>query len=516
MISHWLTLLVLFAGLPPATAQELHVYFGNLHSHTSYSDGSGVPSMAYEHARDVAKLDFLAITEHNHARCEFGIKSGNPRRDGIMIGKNHSLYKGPQDSALIPQANHWTKDGMFVALYGQEFSAISKGNHINVFDVPEVIDVKNGEFGKLVRNWLPANKDSSGQVAVIQFNHPGLYGGSTDEYGRDDFGSDAKWLDEMDKVASLIEILNGPAMTTGAGESPAEEMEKDYLDYLNLGFHLSPTADQDNHYYTWGTATNARTGIIAPHLTRQDLLQAMRDRHTYATTDANLRVMAFVNGHLSGDRITAPDNGSELQIEISLVDDDEPDAGYEIEVFSDLIGGADVAKKVDTFKAEGNTKPGEVYSLDGVRYTGGRQYVFFKIIQYQEDGDPDIAWTAPAWFDADMPAPVPVADEGIRIVEIVPNPSGDESQKESITIKNTSDSNVDLAGWIVMDLAKRSWKLDELGTIAAGQTKTIKRKGQPMGLNNSGDVVTLMHGSTVIQTVPYGKTAEDVVVHVNP
>jgi len=41
------------------------VFFGNLHSHTSYSDGSGTPSEAYAHARDVAKLDFMAITEHN-------------------------------------------------------------------------------------------------------------------------------------------------------------------------------------------------------------------------------------------------------------------------------------------------------------------------------------------------------------------------------------------------------------------------------------------------------------------
>lgn len=51
----------------PSTAPAQHrVYFGNLHSHTSYSDGSGTPENAYRHARDVAGLDFLAITEHNH------------------------------------------------------------------------------------------------------------------------------------------------------------------------------------------------------------------------------------------------------------------------------------------------------------------------------------------------------------------------------------------------------------------------------------------------------------------
>ena len=48
-----------------AAPQQPQVFFGNLHSHTSYSDGSGTPEEAYAHARDVAHLDFLAITEHN-------------------------------------------------------------------------------------------------------------------------------------------------------------------------------------------------------------------------------------------------------------------------------------------------------------------------------------------------------------------------------------------------------------------------------------------------------------------
>ena len=43
-------------------AQAEKVFFGNLHSHTSYSNGSGTPDEAYHHAREVAHLDFLAIT----------------------------------------------------------------------------------------------------------------------------------------------------------------------------------------------------------------------------------------------------------------------------------------------------------------------------------------------------------------------------------------------------------------------------------------------------------------------
>lgn len=43
---------LLFVG--EAKAEDLKVFFGNLHSHTNYSDGRGEPDEAYKHARHVA------------------------------------------------------------------------------------------------------------------------------------------------------------------------------------------------------------------------------------------------------------------------------------------------------------------------------------------------------------------------------------------------------------------------------------------------------------------------------
>ncbi len=42
-----------------------------------------------------------------------------------------------------------------------EFSTISSGNHANVFDVGEVIQVPNGEFDKLI-DWLETHTDFGG------------------------------------------------------------------------------------------------------------------------------------------------------------------------------------------------------------------------------------------------------------------------------------------------------------------------------------------------------------------
>ena len=85
--------------------QDYKVYFGLLHGHTSFSDGSGTPSAAYDFAKNTVKLDFFAVTEHNHDQA-----GGS---DGIFL--TLQLY-----SQLIAAADVANEDGTFVAIYGQE------------------------------------------------------------------------------------------------------------------------------------------------------------------------------------------------------------------------------------------------------------------------------------------------------------------------------------------------------------------------------------------------------------
>lgn len=384
--------LLLVACTVSLRAQD-NVYFGNLHSHTSFSDGSGTPAEAYKHARNVAHVDFLAITEHNHALAEQGATAD--RRDGILIAKNHALYSGPAASSLLSAARAANQDGGFVALYGQEFSSISSGNHVNVFDIPEVLTVPNGAFDQLTAR-LDAIRDTRGKNPILQFNHPGLNGKNpAKDYGRDDFASEAAWVETVGKFARTIAILNGPHDTKTKDNPPPASLEHHYLSYLDLGFHLAPVADQDNHYRTWGDATVARTAVIAPALTKSDILDALDQRHVYATEDKNLRVIFRVNGHLIGDQVTPPALGTPLDISYSIKDDDEPDAGYSIEVLSGVIGKGE-AVVVDKLEADGDTSG----HIDSVNYEAEHQYVLFRITQVNEDGARDKVWTAPVWLEA--------------------------------------------------------------------------------------------------------------------
>ncbi len=211
----------------------------------------------------------------------------------------------------------------------------------------------------------------------------------------------------MGRYACLIEVLNGPGLSKEIGRQPTV-FESDYKHYLNLGFHLGPTGDQDNHYETWGKLTEARTGIVAEHLTKTDLLAAMRARHVYATEDKNLRAIFRVRYPgipdnqplLCGDIVRAPPPvKTELAITFSLTDDDEPEADYHIDVFAGNIDD-DLPTVIEQHSQEGNTTAGQPGTIGGVKYTGGRQFVYFRVTQGNVDGDEDRLWTAPIWFDA--------------------------------------------------------------------------------------------------------------------
>jgi hypothetical protein len=266
--------LALFGTWPSAQTDPL-VFYGNLHSHTALSDGSGTPAEAYEHARDVAGLDFLAITEHNHAQA------GD-------IATNPTLYTGPGSLSLIPTANRFTEDGRFIALYGQEFSTIGGGNHVNVIDAPRVIDVPNGEFRTLLERWLPLNLDTQGQQPLLLLNHPATSDSPSHlEYGIDDYDGDtAAWLGALGPRTPLMNLINGPSHTNGTGLQPGSPSEGEFRRYLNLGMHVAPTADQDNHKRNWGNAAETRTAVLAPSLTKAALLTALRQRRVYATFDS--------------------------------------------------------------------------------------------------------------------------------------------------------------------------------------------------------------------------------------
>lgn len=385
------------AGAPPPPA-PLNFYFGNFHAHTSYSDGSGTPKEAYKYARDTGELDFLAITEHNHAAA--GPTSGD-RKDDLLIATDPSLYP-----KLISDANAANKDNEFVAIYGQEFSTISKGNHSNAFMAKKVIRTGNGEYEKVFTDdWM-----TDFEVEVIQLNHPWdgkdsnkkkmsakAVGTSIDtNYGFNRFPSKAAFVKALDGRATMIEVVNGPGLTNPEEDEVLFGTVKPgfYVAYLNLGLHLAPTADQDNHYRTWGTLTEARTVVVAPKLTRSEILKAMKERRVYASEDKDLKVLFTVNSKLMGSINPKLASGATAKISVTIKDKDEPNSAYKVAVFYDPGPGGNQATQVGVVNVANNASGTFNHTP-----TAGKGYYFLVVTSTADANEGYSAWTAPVWFE---------------------------------------------------------------------------------------------------------------------
>lgn len=415
-------------GLSPQP-QSLKVYYGLMHAHTLISDGSGTPEEAYQMA-ETADLDFFAVTEHNHAQAESGAKE---RKDGVLIATNTSLYNGTgkqnvtrvlktgnETISITPliEAARAATSTTFLALYGQEFSTISSGNHVNVIGVNEVLTSPNGDFRAL----LDELKQSA-TTPLLQFNHPDVavdlfYNGSNastqnnmfNDYGIDegDLGPDFRsMVAALDPYVELIEVLSGPAMK----EEPQvnfryNQNENDYYFYLKQGFHLGPSVGQDNHYRTWGTVTDARLGVMANALTEAEITMAIRNHRTFATEDKNLKVVLYVNNQMMGSSLTVGEE-SELKINIELLDPDDADLTTQVTLYGGEIS-PELSTKAKNWKAsDGELETIEVdqngtFTLNGFFATSKPYFVYAKIVQ----ADNDRAWTSPIWINDPYSPPV--------------------------------------------------------------------------------------------------------------
>jgi len=343
----------------------LHPYFGNLHSHTSYSDGVSTPAAAYQYARNTAQtpLDFLAVTDHNHAA------GGLPMTP--------ALYQ--QGLAEAAAAN---EDGAFVAIYGQEWGLATDG-HVNIFDAPVLFGWEPGRFDVFVAQTdytglydaILANPGPAGPLA--SFCHPGT--NNFENYAFTSAGA---------AVMQGMALVNGPANSTSTTESDVGNTNFDsfYITALRRGFWVSPFADQDNHNATWGASSQSRTAVLAQALTKEFILESISRSRTYATQDHNVVVDMKVNGWFMGARFAASAPHG-VDFDVTVTDPDDEDTIL-FELFRGEPGVSDAeiiatAANVGRFvhRDKESPAPGE----------GARRVYFLRITQ----ADNHRIWTAP-------------------------------------------------------------------------------------------------------------------------
>ncbi len=328
-------------------SREWNLYFGLLHAHTELSDGEGSVEEAFQYAAQVEGLDFFAVTDHSNSFTND--TEGSITLDGSAISPDWAAGKAA--AAAVTNED-------FVGIFGYEMSWRFNQNlgHINTFNTPGWQSVHQEDFDTL-ESYYEALAAVPGSIS--QFNHPGrMYG---------DFQNFMNYDARYDAVVQLLEV----------GSEDGQNHYAYYEQALSQGWHVAPTNSQNNHYGSWGDASQARTVVLASELTEESLYDAMRNHRVYATEDCDLSIFYQLNGQIMGSVLRSA--GDPV---ITAALEDPTNAIGLVEI----VAGGEVAAS---------------YSIDSgcetltVSVPGGYPYYYLRILREGEI----IAVTAPVWVE---------------------------------------------------------------------------------------------------------------------
>jgi hypothetical protein len=373
------------------------------------------PFQAYKRAADVAKLDFLAVTDHVHGP-----------EPGLPEFCSHEMPRGGYQ-LIFDSAAKINSDpafqGRFLAIPGMEWSVIAGSNHANIFfarnAVPQTI--ANGDFKSLLTSFLNNSAfELNNPLLLVQVNHPNQVASSI-SYGRNAFTGPQAERDFVSFFKNTylgIEHINGSSNGGTLNEldvnahQEGNSLDSHYKRYLNMGFRMAPIGDHDSHRKNWGRHSAARTGVWADGLTPEQFVEAYRERRVFATEDNEMSIAFMTGSNWMGSEVTVPAAGEVRTFRVMINQIADTDTGqvqnegpYVIELFSDEngVGGA-VAKRVPvTFNGQ---SVNSFLAPQGavVEFTYRVQPVVYCFIHVKEtngldgQGNKADAWTAPIFF----------------------------------------------------------------------------------------------------------------------
>ena len=396
-------------------------YFGQLHSHTQYSDGAGSLESALAYIKalpDSANVDFVAFTDHSN----YFDKSGAANPEGALYdmslasAASQNLWNEYKSAVA---AFNKENAGSMVAIAGFEMTWSGGPGHINTFNTPGIVSRNNTTLNNKTKDaglqaYYKLLSQTEGIDSISQFNHPGTTFGNFIDFGY--------WDAVVDTRMYMVEVGNGEGQIGAGGYYPSYEQ---YIMALDKGWHVAPTNNQDNHKGRWGNANDARDVILTDDFTEDGIYAALRARRMYATEDKNLDLDYTVNGNMMGSIIDVPEK---LSFEISFNDPDRTDSIAKVEL---VVNSGKVAY---TWDSAADLTKGSVSVELAPEYT----YYFVRVTE----GDGDLAVTAPVWVGeslklgiskAECGTSTPVTDEELTITTTFFNSEAKPATIKSIT-----------------------------------------------------------------------------------
>jgi hypothetical protein len=337
------------------------VAWADLHGHSDVSDGTGRPEDYFRYARDVARLDAVALTDHDH----WGL---------LPLDEHPELW---EENKQVGERFH--EPGRFVTLHGFEWTNWVYGHrHVLYFsgEAPlfSSLDERYDEPAEL---WAALR----GLPALTVPHHP-AGGPAPIDWG----------------VAPDRELEPAVEVTSAHGCSEALDCARSIYsavegcfarDALDRGYRLAFVGSGDghdghpglthlgSHYPTGGLAA-----VLCEELSREGLLAALRAGRAYATSGPRIVLRTALGGARMGASIAAAELGEAATLFVE-VHGTAPIESIEVVRSGTLYAGLAGEGALDL------TVSAELEAL------AAGEYVYVRVVQ--EDGG--AAWSSPIFVE---------------------------------------------------------------------------------------------------------------------
>ena len=331
--------------------------WGDLHGHSNLSDGTGTPEDFYVYARDVAGLDFAALTDHDH----WGVR---------YLDQNPEIWERIQ--GVVKDVHD---PGRFVALLGYEWTSWVHGHrHVIYFeDEGTLYSTLDERYETPAQLW-----DALRGQRALTFAHHSAGGPIANNWS---FAPDPV-LEPVTEVVSVHGVSEAPGNPGRIYSARSGYFVRDALDAgYNLGF-IGSGDSHDGHpgLAHFGGPTGGVAAVFAETNTREAILEAMRARRVYATSGPRIFLNANLAGHVMGSDVAADELGATAELEVRGIGTGPIDEVHLVRsgALDQVLdcGGVDAFRHVFTLE---DLEPGE--------------YVYLNLRQ----SDRGQAWSSP-WF----------------------------------------------------------------------------------------------------------------------
>ena len=279
---------------------KYNIYFGEMHGHTEMSDGHTTLDKYFRNIRDNAKLDFAAISDHDHGG----------------IGKAE-LWDGPWDE-IKAKVKEYYEPGKFTTILAYERDSYPWYDNFIVY--------YNNHDGELIRGEHDGEitQDELLQILkrddVIAIPHDTYYL---------EAGADFKIM-PPELFTPMIEICSrGDAAEYFGTPYNIEEFQFEggfWQDALKRGAKMGCIGGSDDHNCYNGLNLEPRyegdigiypgiTGVLAEENTLESIFSAIKAKRTFAFMGGRMEIDFRINGHYMGEEFTC-DNERSIYIKV--------------------------------------------------------------------------------------------------------------------------------------------------------------------------------------------------------